>query len=268
MASPKRHDRWQFLRGDAGGGGNGIDTQHFTALTTGAAAPTLAERADFVLRDGVPAALLVWIVVLPPLWMLSRDRVTRVAAAFAVFHPVMALLLAPGVAASGSLFRSAAAVFPVLCAGSAVVLVAAGRWTNESRGYPLWLVPSIILSFQAIFWVGLPVLSSRNPTPALPPASCDVLRDLPAGEAVFSPHPLLVEAWCGRPSVLLVDGLRPEDVAANAERYHVRHALVYPASVDPAFPKDGRLLPGWHRATAPGDIERWDAPYADASSTQ
>jgi hypothetical protein len=231
----------------------GVDSQ-LTALTVGNGASVDAWTwLSFLVSDGLPALAVMWLVVLPPFWWLARARAVRVAAVFAVVQPLVGLLLAPGVAASGSLFRSAAGVFPLLCVGSVSAVVGLGRWAHAARGYPTWLVPSAVATLFAVFWVGLPVMAvmgARDTSAEV----CGALAELPREDAVFVAQPLLVTAWCDRPTVLWTADRSAASLASDAAQYRVRAALV------PAGVAAERWPPGWRRGPRMGELERWIAP--------
>lgn len=180
------------------------------------AAPTPPERVAFAgrellkaLRVGLVASafLLPW----PAIWALWRRRRswTEGLALYAVLMPTAALLLAPGVASSGSVFRSGAALFVGLCALSAVGFEALCRWRDYPRALP---VLAFALSSLALGLANAHLAPSQ-------PWTC------PPGEApIFASRPLL----CERPALLLAKGMHPRQVRALAERYGASEAWLTP----------------------------------------
>ena len=191
--------------------------------------PSLAERAAFAgrellkaLRVGLVATamLLPW----PALWALRRCRRpwTEGLVLYGLLMPLTALILAPGVAASGSVFRSGAALFVGLCALAAVGLEALCR----SRAYPRWL-PALAFALASL---GLGAANAHLAPSE--PWTC------PEGaEPVFASRPLL----CSRPALLLPRGMEPEQVRALAERYGVEQAWLTPMA-GMAWTKDREAL--------------------------
>lgn len=225
--------------------------------------------------DGVQgalgAALVVGVVLLPVLAVagggLRRQRpLVWGLAAYAVLMPVVPSVLAPGVAASGSAFRSGAALFPAGCALAALATVALGDLGHRVRGYPRWLVPGLVGVGIAVGTVGLGHGTwSARPGP---PVDCTPLEA--ALEApVLTGRPLLVRVVCGPPAVVILRDESPADVAARARRHGAFRALLPEHDPDPVVPTRAdaaALLPGW-RERSPGLWVHPDAPSATAAPT-
>lgn len=170
----------------------------------------------------------------------------RAAALYLLGVPFVIHLMAPGIAASGTLFRTAAALSPTACALAAIGLVAIGEWSAKVRGYPRVFLPILLGTATVLIPIigGILSWSKLDPLP-----ECDVLDGVPKRAPVLSTIPLNIEARCGHPGALI-----PEkgDVRALAARYDIRHALVGPWGIE-----EGRLpadLPGW-RLLRPGLAE-------------
>ena len=154
------------------------------------------------------AGLLPW----PALWALRRSRPPWVLglALYALVMPLGALILAPGVAESGTVFRSGSALFIGGCALAGVGLERVCAW----RGYPRWLP---VCAFAAAS------LSLGAFNAHLVPSVSWVCPD---GEStVFATRPLL----CQRPALLLPEGMPPGRVAELAERFGVEEAWLTPS---------------------------------------
>jgi hypothetical protein len=231
---------------------NVVDTRDLLSLTLGDVEPLgFADRLAFVGTEGLWTALMIWLVVLPypsiGLWW-RRERWIRGIQAYWLAMPLVTQVLAPGVASSGSVFRSASALFPIAAALAATSLAALGAWSQQKRGYSPHFLPILLggpLVALTLLLGGSQLLDSRE----RPSRVCDPLAAIPAGEAVLSVHPLLIEAHCARPAALLVRGMTAAQAADLAARFHIRYAL----SVDEDFayapaPRDrdmSLLLPGW-----------------------
>lgn len=246
--------------------GDVLDTESLATLTLGGATPpSLSERLAFLAQDGLSTTLLVAAFALPWPWLFAlrgRDPLRIAVGAYAVVLPVVALALAPGIAASGSVFRSSAALAPAACALAAVALLRAGRWGQRVRDYHPAFLPGLGVATIAVATalVAGPRLGPR--ASPLPATVCDTLSDVPPGAAVFTAQPLLLEAHCDRPAVLLAAPMTATQAAALAARYHVRYALVAdtpdPMAVDAAGM--ARLLPGWTLQRSAAGAETWAAP--------
>jgi len=172
---------------------------------------------------------------------------------------VLTHFLAPGVAASGSTFRSGAAVFPVACALASIAAVRLGALGHAWRGYPRWMIPGLL---GVGFGIGSGAMGlgtwSARATPGVPCPTAETGSVAP----VFTGRPLLTRSTCGRAAVALYVG---EDAAAVAERarlYGIREAWLPEQDPDPLVP--GRadveaLLPGWQEGV-PGVWLRPEAP--------
>jgi hypothetical protein len=248
---------------------NVVDSGELVGLVTGDVQPLgWADRLVLLETQGLAIALFCWLLVLPApsLWVWSRrERWVRAAQAYWLVAPILSQLLAPGVAASGSVFRSSAALFPLACAAAVMGLDALGRWSRAKRGYPRAFVPVVLGGAVLVFSYSLVASGASRSTSPLRSDVCDDLVGLPPGEPVFSAHPLLVEAHCDRPAVVLVDALPAENAAALASRYGVRYAVVAPdgdgfASA-PRADDMARLLPGW----VPVRGRLWASPEAAAA---
>ena len=235
---------------------NVLESADLVQLSIGGVAPiTFTDRLNFLLTEGFETSLLIWLVALPlpsvALWLRS-ERWMRAVQAFWLFMPVVSQFMAPGVSSSGSVFRSAAALFPVACGVTAVVGSNLGAWGARTRGYPPWFLPSVLGGGLVVGSFALVLQQTKNPSP-LPPEVCRELEQIPAGEPVLSVHPLLLEAHCNRPAVLFVRGMSANQLADLSARFHVRYALVMPED-DGYKPSPRRsdaelLLPGWTALT-------------------
>ncbi len=216
----------------------------------------LAERIGFAATEGSVTAVLVWLLVLPlpasfAVWRHRREPWIRGALAYWFVAPLAASFLAPALAAHGSVFRSAAALFPLACAVAARGLADLGRWSHVRRGYPLAFLPLLLGAVVVVFTFLVGPARRMGEVPPLLPEDCRLLTAIPSGEPVFTSDPLFVADLCRRPAVVLVPGVPAPRVRELAARYGVRWALA-------ARPADARtwalredhipaLLPGWTR---------------------
>ena len=227
--------------------------------------PSLTERLN-ALYDGVSgaigAALLVGVVFLPILamWGAARDRHNPLVRGILVYAPGFVLvthLLAPGVAASGTAFRSGAALFLPACALATIAAFQLGDLGHRARGYPRWLVPGLLALGFGVGTVGLG-LGTKQARPG-PPITC---LDAPSTGPVLSGRPLLVRTICGPPALALFRGEDPTAVAQRAQRHGAYVAWLPEHDTDPLVPTRSDapiLLPGW-REWAPGLFLHPDAP--------
>ena len=194
-------------------------------------------------------------------WMERRHALVRGAAVYAVSFVVLPHALAPGVAASGSTFRTGAALFPMLCALGAMAAVRLGAFGHRHRGYPPRLVP---LVFAVGFAIGSGAMGVGTWT-ARPGPGVSCPRAMSDADApVFSGRPLLVRSTCGRAAVALYRTEDPAAVDRRAVRYAIQEAWLPDADPDPlvATRADASvLLPGWQER-APGVWVRPDTPSA------
>lgn len=240
---------------------------HIDEVLTGElAGADMATRLAVVLQElgeAVQTALLVGIVLVPVLaWVgaaIHRRRpLVQGVVGYAVLMPVLTLSLAPAIAASGTPFRSGAALYLPGVALAAVAAGALGRLGQERRGYPRGVVEGLVVMAHLLGTLGLGLgLARARPGPLV---DCALLAQVPHEQAVFTGRPLELRGACGHRAVLM----RADDSAAALQRWTVRHdvrwALLPEIDPDPALPTadDGeRLLPGWAQV-APGLWQRPD----------
>ncbi len=227
---------------------------HLDAFVLGVASEAgMAARARVVGPALAQGYALLWLAWLPlPAVFVALWRPAgwvRGWLAYAVVFPAIAVSLAPGVAESGTLFRSGSALFAGGCALAAVGLTRLGRLAAAKRGYPEALVP--LLASGALLVVGVfagPITYVRY----LGAGSSDVcapLVDVPPDAVVFSSNPLRVEAACGRRGVVRPPGLDDARVEALAARYDVRYALLLAADEAPPAGWSRRRERLWVRST-------------------
>jgi hypothetical protein len=244
---------------------------HIHALQLGTSGdPSLLDRLNAVgsgLQGAGTTALLVGVGLLPLLALggalvRRRQPLVQAAVVYAVGFVVVTHALAPGVAASGTAFRSGAALFPVACALGALATVGLGDWGHQRRGYPAWLVPGLVGAGMLIGTVGIGWGTwSARPRP---PVTCP---DGPPPETpVFSGRPLLVRSTCGVMAVALFRGESAADVQRMVDLHGVDEAWLPDADPDPLVPIRAdveKLLPGWQER-APGVWIRPDQRSATA----
>jgi hypothetical protein len=273
LAGPGAWALWQ-LRGLAAGGPGVVEMRRemskavhmdevLTGTIKGAAA---AERLGVVVQElgeAVQTALLVGIVVLPLFALggalLHRQRaLVKGVVGYALLMPVLTLLLAPAIAASGTPFRSGAALYLPAAALAAVAAGALGRLGQERRGYPRGMVEGLVFITHLVGTLGLGLgLARARPGPLV---DCGALEQVPHDQAVFTGRPLELRGACGHRAVLM----RADDSPGALQRWTVRHdvrwAWLPETDPDPALPTadDGeRLLPGWAQVS-PGLWQRPD----------
>ena len=192
-------------------------------------APSWVERGQFLVGE-VPTILTVALIVgggvlvWPAAWALVQRRGDRglwPVAAYAVGFPVVIHLLAPAIAAEGSVYRSGAALFTPLAA-----LAAVGAATVTRRYHPAFL-PGLLLAAALVSGVLIGRQYQRVLTQL--GADCDALAEVPAGAAVLSYDPIGLEARCGHPGVIMARGAPLDGLV---ERYHLQWALVAPPDYD------------------------------------
>lgn len=226
----------------------------------------LGERLQ-LLVDQTPQLALYWassgglLGVLALAAGLGRARpLARSLLACWLLVPPLTVLLAPGAAAQGALYRTGAALAPALAAVAALGMARLSAWGQEKRGYhPAFLPVMFLLPFLLFSLQQLRVPPAR----ALPPDLCAPLAPVPAGAPVLAWHPLAVAERCGHPAIVLLRAVEPARLQTLIARGGVAYALLPPAGwarADLAQAEDmPRLLPGW-REGGPG---LWVAPEAE-----
>lgn len=209
------------------------------------------------LGEAIQTALVVGIFMLPlaalgGAWRLRRAPLVRGVLAYAVLMPVVTLCLAPAIAASGTPFRSGAALYIPSCALAALGVGRLGAWGHRVRGYPRFLLLGGFVAAMAVGTVGFGQAMVRaRPGPLV---DCDVVKDLPDGAVVFTGRPLELRGTCGVMAVLMRADDTPEGLRTQAARHGVAWAILPAQDPDPTVATDNdgeRLLPGWS-AVAPG----------------
>jgi len=235
------------------------DALHIHDLVLGRVSdPTVVDRmlgVGTAVQNALSVAIVVGVLVLPLFalvgaWRLRRRAWVLAAVGYAVLMPVVTGFLAPGVAASGTSFRSGAALFPVACALAAERCVALGRLGHVKRGYPEWLIPAALLVVvgAGASAMGLATAAAR-PVPAF---DCPSLKA--AGGPVLTGRPLELTARCDVPTVGLFVGEEAEAVRRRAQAHGARTAWLPERDVDPLVPTvthQNALLDGWI-AQSPG----------------
>ncbi len=218
-------DGWLALRERA------ANAVHLTDIlsTTAPSAPGVVERLWFLggqLGTIVAVALVVsnGVLVWPALVELFKRRGDRgmwPIPAYALGFPIVIHLLAPAIAAEGSVYRSGAALFAPLAA-----LATVGAANLTRRYHPLFL-PGLLVAASLV----ASVLSGRQYMRVLSQlgADCEALAGVPRGAPVLSYDPIGVEARCGHPGAVMARG---SDLAPLVERYAFEWALVAPADYD------------------------------------
>ncbi len=229
-------------------------TLDYHRFVLGEAPPvSLGDRAAFLLQE-LPQAglvallmggfLLPWPALLGA-WTRRREPIVQGLLIYAVVMPLAALSLAPALGASGTVFRSGAAVFVPACALAALGLEQASSWAVRRRDYPPWLLPGLLIGGFALASVGLGLQSAR-----LRPATAPDCTVLPPDQVVFSSDPPLLERVCGVRAVMLPAGLARERALDLAERYDIHLAWLPATSLGMPADEAAALL-GWRRT---GDL--------------
>lgn len=217
---------WWAARGQLGAQ---LDYAAYAAGVPGSAG--WADRVAFVVQElpgqlvviglagaalGVPLALLGAGV------LRTRPAVRGVVVA-GVALPLLALGVAPAVAASGTVFRAVSALAPAGCALAAVGVTWASAWAVRARDYPRWLLPGLAAVGIWVASVGQGIGTLR----AMPSAA-PVCHD--AGDrVVLAAQPHRVALACGQRAVLLPADATPDQLQALAERYDIWLAVPQPA---------------------------------------
>ncbi len=208
-------------------------------------APSIADRFAFLLHElptigavalVVSGGVLVWPAALE-LVKRRRERELWPIAAYALGFPVVIHLLAPAVAAEGSVYRSDAALFVPMAA-----LAAVGAANLTKRYHPAFLPGILVVATLVSATVtGLEytrVLSQLG-------EDCTALASVPKGSAVLSYDPIGVEARCGHPGAIMARGA---DLTPLVEQYHFEWALVAPATYDNGTVRaEDFTMSGWTR---------------------
>ena len=193
--------------------------------------PTLTERAAF-LGGELGTIGAVWLVItvgvlaLPAVVELYKRRADRglwPLPAYALGFPLVIHLLAPAIAAEGSVYRSNSALFAPL---SALAVVGVANLTK--RYHPAFL-PSLLVTatFAGSTMMGrayMHVLTQLGD-------DCAALEQagVPVGASVMSYDPIGVSARCEHPGVVMARGAPLGELAA---RYGIEWVLVAPAGYD------------------------------------
>ena len=179
--------------------------------------PSFRARLVFLVGE-IPALLRVgliggaFLLPWPALWALRRHRPPWALglALYAVAFPLAALVLAPGVASSGTIFRSGSALVVGTCA-----LAASGfEALCARRSYPRWLPLLAVASVSLALG-----LANAWLAPSIP------WRCPPGDTAIFATRPLS----CERPALLLPVNMPPQQVRELAERYEIEGVWLTPS---------------------------------------
>ncbi len=207
--------------------------------------PSIGERFGFV-GQHVPSMLTVAFIVSAGVmiwpaaieWAKRRhDRGLWPLLAYVLGFPVAIHLLAPTIAAEGSVYRSGAALFVPMCA-----LAAVGA-ANLTRRYHPWFLPGILV---VAAFVSSAAIGRKYEAVRLPGLEdCEALSMVPKGEPVLSYDPVGVEARCGHPGAIMARGA---DLTPLVERYAFTWALAAPADFDNGTVRAAEFpLSGWTR---------------------
>lgn len=191
--------------------------------------PDLADRFAFLGSQAgtiatvallVTGGLLGWPAAIE-LFKRRGDRGLWPIPAYALGFPVVIHLLAPAIAAEGSVYRSGAALYVPVCA-----LAAVGAANLTRRYHPLFL-PLLLLVGSLV----ASVLTGRQYMRVLTQlgGDCAALDVVPDDAPVLSYDPVGVNARCGNPGAVMARGA---DLAPLLERYPFQWALVAPADYD------------------------------------
>lgn len=209
---------------------NSVNLQQILTITP-PPTPTVVDRFTFFANElGTIGA--VWLVAtvgvlgLPALVELYKRRADRglwPLPLYALCFPLIIHLLAPAIAAEGSVYRSNAALFAPLAA-----LAVVGIANLTSRYHPAFL-PSMLV---AATLTGS-VLMGRAYTHVLTQldGDCAALESagVPPGASVMSYDPIGVSARCEHPGVVMARGAPLDDLVS---RYGIEWVLVAPADYD------------------------------------
>lgn len=186
----------------------------------------------------VTGGLLLWPAAVE-LFKRRADRGLWPIPAYLVGFPVVIHLLAPAIAAEGSVYRSGAAVFVPVCA-----LAAVGAANLTRRYHPLFL--PLLLTVGSLVATTLTGQQYKRVLTQLG-ADCVALAEVPPGAPVLSYDPVGVNARCGNPGAVMVRGA---DLGPLVEAYDFRWALVAPADYDNGTVRaEDWTLPGWTRVS-------------------
>lgn len=225
------------------------------ALLSGDPRPIgLAERLAVLARELPQAAQTAFVAggaLLPGLAALGAlarrgDRRVWAALAYLVGMPCITLFLTPAIAASGTPFRSGAALFPLAAALGAAGLLGLDAWLGARRGWRAGALTGVVVVGFAAASLGLG-LAQRQARPVAP-IDCGPLAGLPAEAVVLSGRPLLLRAVCGPASAYIGRGEAPARVAERARVVGAAFAYLPASDPDPSVPVEaeaGGLLPGW-----------------------
>jgi hypothetical protein len=198
-----------------------LDYAAFAAGVPGAA--DWGDRALFVLQElpgqavviGLAGAALGVPLALVGAGVLRARPVVRGVVLTGAALPILALALAPAVAASGTVFRAVSALAPAGCALAAVGVTWASAWAVKQRDYPAWLLPGLA---GAGVWIAS--LAQGAATVRAMPSAPPVCHET-ADHVVLAAQPHRLALACGHRTVLLPAAGTPEGIGALAERYDV-----------------------------------------------
>ncbi len=250
LAGPSAWGLWQ-LRSWRLGGGDWLFVRQQVAVQLDYAAwvrgepgvSSLGERVQFVL-GALPGAafavLLASAIFLIPLALLHRRGHLAQAAfwlALALLPPAV-LVLAPAVAASGSVFRSVAVLLPMLAALAGGGLERAAQWGADRRGYPRAFVLGLgLLGVGCVSaGVGWGTLQAKPSQAVLCPQG--------AGPFLAS-DPLSIADRCGVDAQLLPTGAGSEEIRSFLNNYPVEAAVIRPGQGMAMSPEDAGQILGW-----------------------
>ncbi len=212
----------------------------------------VGERALFVL-EALPGAafavLLASAIFLIPLALLrERGQVPAVQSLWLglALLPIAVLVLAPAVAASGSVFRSLAVFLPMLAALAGQGLERAASWGAERRGYPKSFVVALALVGVACISVGVGwgTLQAKPSKPVI----------CPEGPGPYlASDPLSLSDRCGVEAHLLPQGVNPEELRIYLDKYPVGGAWLRSGDGLGLNQEQGAALLGW-RADPQGTL--------------
>jgi hypothetical protein len=204
----------------------------------------VGERVSFVLQalpGAAFAVLLASAIFLIPLALLrKRGQLPAVHALWVglLLLPPGVLVLAPAIAASGSVFRSVAVFLPMLAALAGAGLERAAAWGAEKRGYPRAFVVGLALLGVAVIsgGVGWGTLQAK-------PSRAVVC---PSGPGPYlASDPLSLSDRCGVETHLLPRGVSAKELRIYLDKYPVNGAVLRDGDGLGSGAEEGAALLGW-----------------------